>query len=233
MDFVTGDDRPAPSAYAFNPRAPSPPASLIALLKQASVALVSDCMDGAPLAVGLSAYHRACAPMICGPATTVRTPPGDNLVIHKALYMAEPGDVIVVEAGSDVRCALVGGLMRAVAISRGLEGFVIDGALRDVAEWRDGAIGAFALGHTPHGPRKNGPGEVNKPIVCAGLRVNPGDIVLGDADGVIAIPRAEASALAPKIEAAIARERQAGELSRGGGDPARIDNLLRANGAPL
>src|SRR3546814_5548882 len=97
--------------------------------------------------------------------------------------MAHAGDIIVIEGGGDLIQALIGGLMRTTAMTKKIGGFVIDGAIRDLVEWADGQVPVFAKGHTHRGPSKEGPGRINAPIACAGLVVQPGDLVMGDADG--------------------------------------------------
>ncbi len=163
----------------------------------------------------------------------MRVRPGDNLMIHKAVTMAQPGDVIVVDGGGDVTQAVVGGLMRTTAIKRKLAGFVIDGALRDVAEFREGGFPCFARGVNHRGPSKDGPGEINVPIACAGMMVQPGDLILGDADGVISIPAAKLYALLPLVRAHAEKEaRQRAAILSNSTDPDRFNAILRKKGVP-
>lgn len=122
-----------------------------------------------------------------GPAVTVKARPGDNLMVHKALDIAEPGDIVVVDAGGDLTNAIIGELMVAHAIQRGLGGIVIYGAIRDSAEIGAGNFPVFAAGVTHRGPYKDGPGEVNVPISIDGMVINPGDLICGDADGLLAV----------------------------------------------
>jgi regulator of RNase E activity RraA len=223
-----------PQGYRINPRPAGPSADLIAAFRDAPVATVGDCMGRTVGAIGLRAYHGDIRTVLCGPALTVRVRPGDNLMIHKAIFMAEPGDVIVVDGAGDLTQALVGGLMRTTAIARRLGGFVLNGAVRDTAEWAEGGMPMFALGHTHRGPSKDGPGEINVPIACAGLAVNPGDLVIGDADGVIAVPSSDVAALWPAVQAHLAKEAKLREANqRGAADPERIDAMLRARGVPV
>lgn len=223
-----------PQGYRINPRQPTPPAELVEAFRGFPVAAVGDCMGRSIGAVGLRAYHADIRTVLCGPALTVRVRPGDNLMLHKAMLMAEPGDVIVVDGGGDLTQALMGGLMRTTAITRKIAGFVLDGAVRDTVEWAEGGVAMFAKGHTHRGPSKDGPGEVNVPIACAGLVVNPGDLILGDADGVIAIPADELERLRPQVEAQLAKEEKVRALNaKEGGDPVRFDALLRAKGVPV
>lgn len=138
----------------------------------------------------LRPYHAGA--VLCGAALTVRTRPGDNLMIHKALDMAQPGDVIVVDGGGDVSNALVGELMLARASVKKLAGIVINGAIRDSRWIRENDFPVYALGITHRGPYKDGPGEVNGTVSIGGMIVNPGDLVIGDADGVVCVPIEEA-----------------------------------------
>ncbi|SFB32318.1 RraA famliy [Rhizobium sp. NFR07] len=125
--------------------------------------------------------------IMVGPAITVKARPGDNLMVHKALDIAEPGDIVVVDAGGDLSNAIIGELMVAHAIQRGLGGIVIYGAIRDSAELSAGSFPVFASGVTHRGPYKDGPGEVNVPISIAGMVINPGDLICGDADGLLSV----------------------------------------------
>ena len=125
---------------------------------------------------------------LAGPALTVKTRPGDNLMLHKALDLAEAGDVIVVDAGGDLTNSLMGELMLAHAEMKQLAGIVIYGAVRDVAYIRSRSLPVFAAGVTHRGPYKDGPGEINVPIAIEGMVIHPGDLVLGDDDGVLCVP---------------------------------------------
>ena len=151
------------------------------------VANVSDVMNRIPAAgPSLRPMHRAGA--LAGRALTVRTRPGDNLLIHKALDMAEPGDVIVVDAGGDLTNALIGELLVAYAKKKGVAGFVLNGAIRDYYSISQDDFPIFAAGVTHRGPYKDGPGEVNVPIAMGSLVIEPGDLILGDEDGVVGVP---------------------------------------------
>ena len=223
-----------PQGYRINPRVAAPPADLVDAFRQCPVATVGDCLGRTVGAIGLRPYHGDLRTVLCGPALTVRVRPGDTLLIHKAMFMAQPGDIIVVDGAGDLTQALVGGLMRTTAIARQLGGFVLNGAVRDIAEWAEGGMPIFALGHTHRGPSKDGPGEINVPIACAGLAVNPGDLVIGDADGVIAIPAADVAPLLPAVQSHLAKEARLREANqRGAADPERIDAMLRARGVPV
>ncbi len=150
-------------------------------------------------------YSAPQQPVTAGIALTVKTRGGDNLLIHAALDMAKEGDVIIVsnEGGVDNR-SLMGEIMFTYASYKKLTGLVLDGPIRDVDAAREMALPIYATGTTPGGPYKEGPGEVNVPISCGGISVNPGDIVVMDSDGVIIIPLKDAPevlAAAQKLQA--------------------------------
>ena len=223
-----------PAGYRILPRNNTLSVELVEAFRQIPVAVAGDCMGRSIGAMGLTSYHPDLRTVLCGPALTVRVRPGDNLMIHKAMLLAQAGDVIVIDGGGDLTQALVGGLMRVTALTRKLEGFVIDGAVRDLIEWAEGGMPIFARGHTHRGPSKEGPGEINVPIACAGLAVCPGDLMLGDADGVIAIPADEVAGLLPKAQAHLVREADIRATNkRGTWDPERFDSMLRAKGLPV
>jgi RraA family protein len=191
---------------------------------------LSDCM--ARMTAGgarLQPYYQG--PRMVGPALTVKTRPGDNLVVHKALDMAAPGDIVVVDAGGDMTNALIGELMVAHAIQRQLGGLVIFGAIRDSDELRAGSFPVFALGVTHRGPFKDGPGEVNVPIALNGMVIQPGDLICGDADGVVSVARNEVEQIH-----ALALKKHADEvelmaqIKAGTSDRSWVDQLLLRNG---
>ena len=194
------------------------------------VANVSDCMSrmtaGGPR---LRPMHDGTA--MAGPALTIRTRPGDNLLIHKALKLAQPGDVIVVDAGGDLTNALIGEIMVGEAKLKGFAGIVINGAIRDSAVLRKDSFPVFAAGVTHRGPYKDGPGEINVPIAIDGMVIEPGDLVIGDDDGLLCVPYDQAEQLLAaahqkqKIEAVMVAE-----IADGTQDIAWIDAALkRAN----
>jgi 4-hydroxy-4-methyl-2-oxoglutarate aldolase len=168
---------------------------------------------------------------IAGPAVTVEVRPGDNLMIHAALALAKPGDVIIVDGKGDQTCALIGEIMTTQAQQAGLAGMVLDAAVRDVEALRSNGFPIFSAGANPCGPTKFVPGKVNWPIAVAGVSVNPGDLVIGDADGVVIIER---SRVAEMIE--LGRKKVADETSRIAGIrqgklvPGWLPDALRAAG---
>jgi len=124
---------------------------------------------------------------ICGPVCTVKVFPGDNLMVHKVLDIAKPGDVVVIDAGGSKSNAVLGDLISRKAKHRGIAGFVIDGLIRDVPDVREVGIPVFARGETPIGPLHRGPGEINYSISCGGIVINPGDIIVGDRSGLVVV----------------------------------------------
>jgi len=126
---------------------------------------------------------------IAGSACTVKVYPGDNLMVHKALGVAKPGDIIVVDCSGSFTNAVLGDLVAQKAKTLGIAGFVIDGMVRDLPAMQEVGLPVYARGVTPIGPLHRGPGEVNHSISCGGIVVNPGDVVLGDATGVVVIRR--------------------------------------------
>jgi regulator of RNase E activity RraA len=184
-----------------NPSAPQVEPAIIARLRSIAVALLSDQLHRNCGSVGLTPYHSP-APM-AGTAVTVKTRGGDNLAILRAYDFCRPGDVMVVDADGDLSNALVGGIMTLGAASLGLAGMVLDGAIRDVAEIRERTFPVYARGVNHRGPYKDGPGAINVPISVGGMTVNPGDVVVGDQDGLLAFAPALATTI---IEKALAQE---------------------------
>jgi RraA family protein len=184
-------------------RAVSP--ELVEKFREVPVANISDCMSR------MTAGGARLRPMhngrpLAGPAITVRTRPGDNLLVHKALDLARPGDVIVVDAGGDLTNAIIGEIMTSYAQQRGLAGIVINGAIRDAGTIRRGDFPVYAAGVTHRGPYKDGPGEINAVIAIDGMTIAPGDLILGDDDGLLAVPFDQAEALYAAATAKHAQE---------------------------
>jgi regulator of RNase E activity RraA len=232
--MTTNESVQWPAGYRINPREQTIAAELVDAFRGVPVAVAGDCMGRSIGAIGLRSYHGTLGLTICGPAFTVRVRPGDNLMIHKALTMVQPGDVLVIDGSGDLTQALMGGLMRTTALARKLGGLIIDGAVRDLVEWAEGGLPVFARGHTHRGPSKEGPGEINVTVSCAGMVVQPGDLILGDADGVIAIPATEVASLLPAVQAHMKKEEAIRASNReGSSDPERFDAILRKKGLPV
>jgi regulator of RNase E activity RraA len=165
---------------------------------------------------------------IVGPAVTVKTYPGDNLMVHKSLDIARPGDVIVVDTGGARRTAAMGDLVATKARHRGVGGFVVDGVIRDLPRILElGDFPVFARGVTPVGPLHRGPGEINYPICAGGIVVHPGDIIVGDLNGVVVVPLPCAPELIERLRARAAAEVDyTAAVARGEFSNAWVDALL-------
>lgn len=187
-----------------NPSATQADPALIKEFKTAATAVISDNLSRLPGAVGLRPFHRG--GVMVGTALTVRTHAGDNLVVHQALDLVRPGDVLVIDGGGDTSRALIGEIMVTIAETRGAAGIVIDGAVRDARVLAKSNFPCFARAAIHRGPYKNGPGEINVPVTVGGLVVEAGDIVVGDEDGVVAFRQAIAADLLKAVRAQEARE---------------------------
>ncbi len=126
---------------------------------------------------------------LCGPVCTVRTFPGDNLMVHKVLDIAKPGDVVVIDAHGSTSNAVIGDIVCTKAKHRGIAGFIVDGLIRDLPGVIDVGLPVFARGTTPIGPMHRGPGEINYSLCCGGVVTNPGDIVVADEAGIVIVPQ--------------------------------------------
>ena len=169
---------------------------------------------------------------MAGPAFTIEVRPGDNLMIHAAMTMAKPGDILVIDGKGDRTCALMGAIMISACKKMGFGGVVIDAAVRDTEELRELGFAVYAVGANPNGPTKFVPGRINWPISCGGCSVNPGDLVVGDADGVVVIEREKAPALLDAAAAKVADERaRLADIAQGKNmRPKWLDGALRAAG---
>jgi regulator of RNase E activity RraA len=190
------------------------------------VANVSDCMSRM-IAGGARLRPMHAGGRMAGPALTIKTRPGDNLMIHKALQLAKPGDVIVVDAGGDLTNALVGEIMVGDAIKQGLGGFVMNGAIRDAGALRAGSFPVFAAGVTHRGPYKDGPGEINVPIAIDGMVIEPGDLVIGDEDGLLCVPFDDVERLlAAARQKQVIEDKMVADIEAGCFDRAWVDETL-------
>jgi len=168
--------------------------------------VISDVMGRLVGTTGLHPVNRSPV-SVCGNAFTVRVRAGDNLLIHQALDMLKPGDVLVVDGEGDVSRALVGEIMMTSARMQGALAFVMDGAVRDVDAFETHQFPCWARGINLRGPYKEGPGSINSPVSVGGMWVNPGDIIVGDGDGLVAVTPAEALAVAKKAHDKVADEK--------------------------
>ena len=216
--------------FRILPAPKRPSAALLKQFKNVVVAHLSDSMNRLPGGDGLDPMHNGSH--MVGVALTVRVCPGDNLMVHKAIDLAQPGDVIVVDAGGDLSQAIIGEIMSSLAARRGCAGMVIDGAIRDSGALAQSKFPVYARGVTHRGPYKNGPGEINVPVSIGGMVVNPGDIIVGDDDGMIALGQeiasivlAAAKAKAKDEDAMLTNIRKGKKIDR-----SWVDNSLRAKG---
>ena len=163
-----------------------------------------------------------------GPAFTVHTRAGDNLAIYAALRYCQEGDVIVIDDEGDNTRSLIGEVMMSyLRDQKKIAGIVIDGPIRDIDNLQTWNLPIYARSTTPGGPYKEGPGELNVPVSCGNVSVNPGDIILGDSDGVICIPRKDAPDILPKAQEFHKKDNEkAIAFSRGEVDLSWVDETL-------
>lgn len=211
--FRIGSERPRVSA------------ALVDAFRNIPVANISDSMNR--LTAGGVRLRPLGAASLAGPALTVKTAPGDNLMVHKAIDLGRPGDVIVVDAGGDLTNSIIGERMLHHAIFRKLGGFVINGAVRDAAALRASQMPVYAAGITHRGPYKRGPGEIYFPVAIEGMVVESGDLIVGDDDGMLCIPLRDAEAILVAAQAKSAHERATAESES---DRSWIDVTLRKLG---
>jgi regulator of RNase E activity RraA len=169
---------------------------------------------------------------LLGPATTVKSYPGDNLMVHKALDVAQPGDIIVVDTHGSRRTAAMGDLVATKARHRGIGGFVVDGPIRDLPGiLKLGDFPVFARHVTPIGPLHRGPGEINHTICAGGVVVHPGDVIVGDRNGVVVVPHDSAGEILDRLRARAALESEyTAAVARGEFSNAWVDTLLADSG---
>ena len=216
--------------FRVNHRDKAASKDLVEAFAKLPVANVSDAMSR------LTAAGPTLRPMhasggMAGVALTVKTRPGDNLMLHKAIDMAVPGDVIVVDAGGDLTNALMGELMLAYAVKKGVSGFVLNCAIRDADAFVQTNLPTFAAGVTHRGPYKDGPGEINVPISIGGMVIEPGDIMIGDSDGVLSVPLADAEEILAKTQAKQdAETKQMRAIAEGTNDRTWVDAALKKLG---
>ena len=168
---------------------------------------------------------------LCGLAVTVNARPADNLMIHKALQVAQPGDIVVVATSGNTASAVFGELMCHTAVAQRLGGIIVDGAIRDVDAITRLGLPAYSRTVSAGGCDKDGPGEINVPISCGNTVVAPGDIIVGDDDGVAVVPREHAEEVLTLVGELIRREeKRIAEIKAGGVFRADVDELLRKRG---
>ena len=204
------------STCRLHPPGPRPDDGLLERCRALPTSILSDCMARSGGVNGVHPVPGGGWPRVAGPALTVRTRPGDNLVVHRALDLAGPGDVLVVDGGGALDRALLGEIIARYAAARGLAALVVDGAVRDVEGLAAGAVPVFARGVNHLGPYKDGPGEIGGPVHAGGTVVRAGDVVVGDADGVVVVPLDRAEAVLASLDAVRAAEAKAVAAVEGG-----------------
>ncbi|MEO8546326.1 MAG: RraA family protein [Burkholderiaceae bacterium] len=203
-------------ALRKNPSAPQADAKILEALRAIPVALLSDNLHRNIGSVGLQPYHRPGPQTMAGTALTIKSRGGDNLTYLRALEFCRPGDVLVIDAGGDITNAVVGGILSFYAATIGASGVVLDGAIRDIAEIRERDFPVYARGINHRGPYKDGPGEINVPVSIGGMVVNPGDIIVGDQDGLLAFPVAGVESLIERAKAQLRKEEETMQAMREG-----------------
>ena len=193
------------TGFRIHPPGPRPDGPLLTAFRDVPTGQVCDAMDR------LGALDWRIKPLtpessLCGPALTVRTRPGDNLMVWKAVDVAQPGDVLVIATYEHTVTSTFGEFVARAAKAKGLAGIVCDGMCRDLSGIRASGLPTFVLGASPAAPGKDGPGEIGGRVSCGGIVVAPGDIVVGDEDGVVVVPLADAPAVAAALVGVRAKE---------------------------
>ncbi|WP_455581085.1 RraA family protein [Dysosmobacter sp.] len=191
------------------------PQAVLDRLRDYGACVVSDAMKGFN---AMDERIRAVAPgrCVCGSAVTVRLRPGDNLMLHRAIECARPGDILVLDTGGSCRHAVIGGIMSGAAFGKGIGGLIIDGAVRDVEELRQHGYPVFAAAVVPNTGDSEGPGQLNRPVSCGGVPVLPGDAVVADDNGVAVVPRDMVDWVLENCEKKIqAEEKRMAEIRQG------------------
>jgi regulator of RNase E activity RraA len=207
---------------------------LIAAFAKQAVSHLSDSMGRAQTAASVIRPMHGGVGILCGPALTVRVAPGDHLMVQKALDLANPGDVIVVDAGGLTEVAMIGDIMTTYAAQREIAGFVIDGAIRDLADIARRDLPVYARGVSPRGPTRVGPGEIYCAVCIGGMIVKYGDIIVGDADGLVAVPAEDAqTVLAAALKLREKEEDTFKAIAAGTFDRSWIDATLQQRGCAM
>ncbi|MGH3626052.1 MAG: RraA family protein [Sciscionella sp.] len=206
-ELAVGSNRPRSAelhpgpGFRVRTDVPRPDDSIVHALAEFATPDISDMLNRLyALDAGITCFNGG-ERTLCGPACTVRAFPGDNLMVHKSLDLARPGDVVVIAAGAANSNAVLGDTISTKALHRGIAGFVVDGFIRDLPSIEPLDIPVYARGTTPIGPLHRGPGEINYPIACGGVAINPGDIVVADRAGVVAVPQPFACELLARLRA--------------------------------
>lgn len=216
--------------FRINNNFQRPDKELVEAFNGLPVANIADCMNRLPcLDSSIRPFNKV--PLI-GCAFTIRCEGGDNLMFYKGLRMAQPGDVLVIAGGGTMDRSYCGEIMARYAMSRGISGFIIDGCIRDCYEIAELPFPVYARGVNPNGPYKNGPGEIGYPVTCGGQVIFPGDILVGDGDGIVVIRPEDARQI--EEETKKVSEKEAGlleDIENGRGmDGAWVDKALKEKG---
>ena len=208
---------------------PRAPADLVERFREHATSNIADAM-GRFHFMDFGIRQRSGLPL-CGVAVTVDARPGDNLLVHKALEVAQPGDIVIVNTNGNTTSAVFGELMCRTAVGAKLGGIVVDGAIRDVDGITMLGFPAYSRAVCAGGCDKDGPGEVNFPVTCGRTVVAPGDVVVGDVDGVVIIPREDAEdVLALTIELVDRERARIAEIDAGVLFKDEINETLRKKG---
>jgi len=210
--------------------------SLIKKFRGIPTANIADCMNRSfCVDFKIKMINEKKGLQMIGSALTVKTRTVDNLLVHKALDIAQPGDIIVIAAEGDTHSAILGEIMVHMAEKKGLAGYLIDGCIRDSEAIQEMDFPVFAVGVSPRGPYKDGPGEINFPVSCGGVVINPGDIIIGDRDGVVVIPPSEAEMIYQEAKKVLEEEtKELEEVKRGNmGDRSWVDVKLKEKGCKI
>lgn len=212
---------------------PRPAAEVLAGFERVPTGNVCDAMDR----LGALDYHikpLAADTHLAGPALTVRTRPGDNLMVWKALDVAQSGDVLVIGTYGYATTSTFGERVVQAARAKGLAGIVCDGMCRDASGIRATGLPTFVTGSVPSSPGKDGPGEIGGAVSCGGIAVHAGDIVVGDEDGVVVVPLADAPAVAERLKLIADKEaHMAADLAAGKLVPGWVDAVLADKGCEI
>lgn len=215
--------------FTINPPPPLAPVETVAAFRSVVTPHISDNLHRLCGIIGLQRFHRSAK--LVGTAFTVKARPGDNLMIYKALMLMSPGHVLVIDGAGDATNALVGELIMLYAIQRGCAGFVIDGAIRDTAAFQEADFPCYARAVSHRGPYKLGPGAINVPVSIGGQVVHPGDLVVGDEDGVVTFPVAQAAGLLEAVARTVAKEEAIkAEIATGRFSQQWLDQVLSPHG---
>ncbi len=217
-----------------------PPPEVLAAYRDLETTNLADTMHGMGV---LDAGIRPLIPpreRVVGPALTCCITPGNGLLIRKAIEIAQPGDVLVVNGFGNLQRAVVGGNVLISMAAKGISALVLDGVVRDLDEARRVGLAVYARGSVPRaGTNAQGRGEVNVPVACGGVAVLPGDVVVADEDGVVVVPRADAATVAARARIVQAEKGSAADFearwaaARAGQAPPSIDRLLREQGCAI